>query len=62
MAMRARPSVHAIRSAGVASAMGAGLESGKMIGRSQCLAINRTISSVKAPPTVEAPISMVGFT
>ena len=60
--INARPSVHAIRSAAVASARDAGLESGKMMGRSVCRAMSRTIASVKAPGAPDAPISMVGRT
>ena len=33
-----------------------------MIGRSVCAAISLTIASVKLPATVDAPISIVGFT
>ena len=62
VAIKARPSVQAIRSAGVASASAAGLESGKIMGRSVCHAISRTIASVKAPALPEVPISMVGRT
>ena len=57
----ARPSVHSIRSCGLASARDVGLDSGKMIGRSVCWAIWRTIASVKAPACIETPISVVGL-
>ena len=62
VAINARPSVQAIRSAGVASASEGGLESGKIMGRSVCRAISLTIASVKAPAAPDAPISMVGRT
>ena len=60
VAIRARPSVQAIRSAGVASAREVGFESGKMIGRSAYAVIARTISSVNVPGCPEVPIRMVG--
>ena len=62
VAISARPSVQAIRSAGFASARAGGVESAKMIGRSVCAAMSLTIASVKLPDAVDAPISMVGFT
>ena len=62
VAINARPSVQAIRSAGVASASAGGLESGKIMGRSVCRAISLTIASVKAPAIPDVPISMVGRT
>src|SRR5271169_2934786 len=62
VAISARPSVQAIRSAGFASARAGGLESAKMIGRSVYAAISLTMLSVKLPETVDAPISIVGFT
>ncbi len=49
VAIKARPSVQAIRSAGAASLLEVGLEIGKIIGRSTCLAIARTMASVKTP-------------
>ncbi len=49
-------------SAGAASANGAELERGKMIGRSVCHAISRIITSVNAPAQPDAPISIVGRT
>src|ERR1700690_3070749 len=61
-ATSARPSVQAIRSAGVALARARGIESAKIIGRSVCAAISLTISSGKLPETLEAPISIDGFT
>ena len=39
-----------------------GLLSGKMTGRSTCLAISRTISSVNEPGWVDAPMRTCGFT
>ena len=62
VATSAAPSVHAIRSAGIASALEVGLDSGMMIGRGQCASISRTICSVNAPDWVEHPISIVGRT
>ena len=62
VATRARPSVQAIRSAGTASALEVGLDSGMITGRSTWAAIWRTIASVNAPAWVEVPISMVGCT
>ena len=62
MATRARPSVQAIRSAGVASALEVGLDRGMITGRSTWAANWRTIASVNAPAWVEVPISMVGWT
>ncbi len=62
VAISARPSVQAIKLAGVASERGVGFESGKMIGRSVCAAISLTIASVKLPGAVDAPISIVGRT
>src|ERR1700728_3616457 len=62
VAIRARPSVHAIRSAGVAADRVGGIQSAKIIGLSVCAAISLTIASVKLPSTVDAPMSIVGFT
>src|SRR5215213_3283087 len=61
VATSARPSVHRIRSAGTASALDVGLDSGMMIGRSTVDAICRTIDSVNAPGWVDVPMSMVGL-
>lgn len=60
--MRAAPSVHAMRSAGTASAFGVGFDSGMMIGRSTCDAMSRMISSVKLPCCADVPIRIVGCT
>ena len=62
VAMIARPSVHAIKSAGVASLFDGGLESGKMIGRWVERAISRTIDSLKAPGIAAVPMRTVGCT
>jgi hypothetical protein len=62
VAINARPSVQAIRSAGVASASEGGLESGKIMGRSVCRAISLTIASVNARAVPDVPISIVGRT
>src|SRR6266480_2104673 len=62
VATRARPPVQASRSAGVASDRVVGLDMGRMTGRSTCVAISRTIRSVKAPCWVEVPMRMVGCT
>ena len=59
--MMARPSLQRSMSAGAASAQDTGLDSGKMIGRSFCLAMARTTDSLKAPPWPETPISAVGW-
>ena len=44
----------------MASALGVGLDSGMMIGRSVCAAMSRTMCSVNAPACVDVPINMVG--
>src|SRR6266576_1369286 len=62
VATRARPPVQASRSAGVASDRVVGLDMGRMTGRSTCVAISRTIRSVKAPCWEEVPMRMVGCT
>ena len=54
------PSVHAIKSAGNASALLVGFDNGKMIGRALNEAISRTIDSVNAPACVDVPIKIVG--
>ena len=60
VATRARPSVQASRSAGVASLREVGFESGKIAGRSTCRAMVRTTSSVNVPGWPEVPIRTVG--
>ena len=60
VAMIARPSVHLSRSSGIASDLAVGFESGRMTGRDTHRAMFRTIDSVKAPLSVESPISTVG--
>src|SRR6478672_304750 len=60
VATNARSSVHLRRSLGVASHFEVGFDNGKMIGRSTCFAISRTISSVNAPGWAEVPIRIVG--
>ena len=62
VAISARPPVHAIRSAGFASERVCGFDNAKMMGLSMCDAISRTMASVNAPASAEAPISMVGLT
>ncbi|MNH08888.1 hypothetical protein D3C79_683260 [compost metagenome] len=54
------PSVQRMRSAGVASTREVGLESGKMMGREQCLCMVLTTSSVNRPGWPETPIRMSG--
>lgn len=54
--MRALPLVHSLMSLGSASWRRVGLERGKMIGRSTCLAISVTISWVNALGFVEVPM------
>jgi hypothetical protein len=54
-------SVHAIRSAGVASAWLVGFESGMITGRSMLSAIARTAAFVNVPGWPHAPRSAVGF-
>ena len=49
-------------SAGIASILEVGLDSGKMTGRASAALIVSTTSWVKAPCVVEVPIRMVGFT
>ena len=60
VAIKARPSVHFTRLDGIASLLEVGFDSGKIAGRSTCLAISRTISSVKAPGWPDVPIKIVG--
>ena len=60
VAIRARPSVQAIRSAGTASARLDGFDSGKITGRATRAAMPRTMASVKAPAAVENPMRTVG--
>ena len=60
--MSALPSVHLIKSAGFASCNLVGLERGRMMGRSTCLAISLTTDSVKAPARVDVPMRTWGFT
>src|SRR4051794_38696591 len=62
IAIRPRPSVHAIRSAGLASVRVGGLDNAKMMGLCAWAAMVRTISSVKLPAAVDAPMSIVGCT
>ena len=50
-----------MRSAGSASHLEVGFDSGMMIGRSVCAAMSRTMASVNAPEWVEVPISIVGM-
>ena len=49
VATRARPSVHWIKSAGLASCNSVGLERGKIMGRSQWPAMSLTMASLKLP-------------
>ena len=62
VATTARPSVQAITSAGTASELDVGLESGKTSGRRACFAISRMAASVKAPGVPAVPTRMVGLT
>ena len=62
VATRARPSVQASRSAGTASHIEVGLDSGRTTGRSTWAAMSLMMFSVNAPPWVEAPVSTVGWT
>src|SRR3954471_24420049 len=61
VAMRARPSVHCMRSAGIATDLLVGFESGKMIGRGVPAAMARMIGSRKGPLSPLVPISTVGL-
>lgn len=62
VAIKALPLVHSLMSFGSASWSRVGLLKGKIIGRSTCLAISLTTSSVKALGLVEVPISTCGLT
>jgi len=62
VAISARALVHAIRSAGLASARTGGVDSTKMIGRAVRAAMSLTIASVKLPEDDDAPINIVGIT
>lgn len=77
VAINARPSVHAMASSGSTSQSDVGLDMGNcdgqtasmrwkspltMMGRSTCLAISLTMSSVKERECVDVPIRTVGFT
>ena len=61
VATSARPSDQAITSAGCASELLVGFDSGSTSGRATWLAISRTTASVKAPGSPVVPISTVGF-
>ena len=60
MVISALPLDHCTTSAGIASMREVGLDSGKIIGRSQDAVIASTTSWVNAPNTVEEPSRMVG--
>ena len=62
VATSALPSVQAMRSAGWASHLEVGFDSGKMMGRSTCRAISRTTSSLNEPNCAAVPMSSVGCT
>lgn len=62
VAIKALPFVHSLISFGSASWSRVGLLKGKIIGRSTCLAISLTTSSVKVLGLVEVPISTCGLT
>lgn len=61
-ANRQRPSVWRTASSKVHSDLEDGLERGKMMGRSFNLAIFVRMSLLNAPPIVERPIRIVGWT
>ena len=60
VATSALPAVQASTSAGVASELAVGLESGSTMGLGVMAAISRTASSVKAPALALVPTRMVG--